>query len=352
MVFAITPASIASEICEWEIATSDQLGKKLIPVVPAPLQQDVAPPERLARLNYIFFFADPNVPGSGFGKGLGDLCTALRTDLDWVRAHTRYGQRAAEWLRGDRVNSRLLSGSDVAAAKRWLSDRQPDAPEITNDIHEFIDASEQLEIERNSAERKRLQEKEAELEKTKVAQAQTAKAQWLAKIYLTAGLILAATFVAIALSFRNEARRAEQRAQGYVDLAGWIGKKILRDSGREPTDAQIAAMIDLCNEAVRVTREIADSQESIDPSLKQKFENMYEGSLYVVELFEKHHIPEKEIKIEAAMVNFGRIMSGGQGVTNLGKYNKNLDTAAQGVEDACGEFMRWLANEYPGSSAG
>jgi len=77
----------------------------------------LSPPPRLKDLNYIFFYPEPKSPGSGFGTGLERLVTALNTDLEWLRALTRYLQRAMEWDAGGRPANRLLSGNDIGEAK-------------------------------------------------------------------------------------------------------------------------------------------------------------------------------------------------------------------------------------------
>ena len=56
------------------------------------------------------------MPDSGFGTGLANLVTALNTDFDWLREHTRYLQRAIEWEKGGRAAERLLSGNKILEA--------------------------------------------------------------------------------------------------------------------------------------------------------------------------------------------------------------------------------------------
>ena len=141
----------------WEIAETDRLSKRLLPVLIKPLGATPVP-ERFQELNYIFFYPEPKVPGSGFGKGLTALVQALNTDLEWVREHTRLGQRAAEWQAGGQSENRLLSGDDIAAARAWLARRPPKAPEPTELHREFIRASEDAQLKRESAERQRLEE--------------------------------------------------------------------------------------------------------------------------------------------------------------------------------------------------
>src|SRR5215472_481439 len=119
--------------------------------------EGASPPLRLRDLNYIFFYEDPKVSDSGFGTGLANLVTALNTDFDWLRAHTRYLQRATEWDSGGRPANRLLSGDDIAEAKAWVARRPRSAPEPTALHLDFVRASEEEAEARSSAQRKQLE---------------------------------------------------------------------------------------------------------------------------------------------------------------------------------------------------
>ena len=146
--------------------------------------EGASPPPRLRDLNYIFFYADPQLPGSGFGTGLARLIAALGTDFDWLREHTRYLQRATEWDRGGRPANRLLSGDDIAEAKAWVTRRPQSAPEPTALHLDFFRASE-LEAEaQSSAQRRQLDamaaaqaERETALNKAEEALKRAADAQ-------------------------------------------------------------------------------------------------------------------------------------------------------------------------------
>lgn len=158
VVFVLSPASVASKTCAWELAEAKRLGKRIIPVACRPLGSNDAPPPGLAALNYIFFYPEPRKSGTGFAPGLFDLAAALNTDLDWLREHTRYLQRATEWNDGGRPANRLLSGPDIAQARAWAARRPRDAPEPTALHLDFIHASEQEQASRANAERQRLEE--------------------------------------------------------------------------------------------------------------------------------------------------------------------------------------------------
>src|SRR5262245_46301135 len=126
ITFVLSPSSAESPVCTWEVEEAVRLGKRIIPVVCRQLD-GARPPPQLADLNYIFFYPEPDTPGSGFGTGLSNLVTALNTDLDWMREHTRLLQRATEWHTGGRPANRLLSGGDITAAKAWAARRPKDA---------------------------------------------------------------------------------------------------------------------------------------------------------------------------------------------------------------------------------
>src|SRR5262249_12819406 len=109
VVFLLSPSSARSPICDGEVEEAARLNKRIIPIVCRPLE-GLTPPARLRERNYIYFDEEPKFPGSGFGTGLASLIAALNTDLDWLRDHTRYLQRAIEWDTGGRAANRLLSG--------------------------------------------------------------------------------------------------------------------------------------------------------------------------------------------------------------------------------------------------
>jgi TPR repeat protein len=156
VVFVLSPSSARSEICDWEVEEAARLNKRILPVNCRPLE-GVSPPPRLRELNYIFLYEEPKVLGSGFGAGLASLITALNTDFDWLREHTRYLQRAIEWDKGGRPANRLLSGNDILEAKVWAAARPKSAPEPTALQLDFIRASEEEAEARLSEQRKQVE---------------------------------------------------------------------------------------------------------------------------------------------------------------------------------------------------
>jgi hypothetical protein len=83
-----------------------KLGKRLVPIQLISTQGQRLPeadvPERLRRLNYIFF-----QEGQSSLKPLAELATALRQDVEWIREHTRLTETALRW------EARSLQGGDA-----------------------------------------------------------------------------------------------------------------------------------------------------------------------------------------------------------------------------------------------
>lgn len=158
VIFVLSPSSVNSPICGWEVEEAVRLGKRIIPVVCRELPSATSVPPRLQDLNYIFFYKEAKAPDSGFGTGLAHLIEALNADLEWLREHTRLLLRATEWENGGKAMNRLLSGGDISAAKAWALRRPKAAPEPTSLQLEFIRASEEAEDERLREQRQRLQE--------------------------------------------------------------------------------------------------------------------------------------------------------------------------------------------------
>ena len=104
VVFIISPAAVKSKRCAWEVEHAAKLSKRLIPIQLISIQGQPVPasdvPERLRRLNYIFFRDGQStlkpLTNSSIAP-LAQLATALRQDVEWTREHTRLGEIAARW---------------------------------------------------------------------------------------------------------------------------------------------------------------------------------------------------------------------------------------------------------------
>jgi hypothetical protein len=126
-IFVLTPDSIASEVCGREITHAAANNKRLVPIVYRDVAADKVP-KSLGELNWIFYRESDD-----FEQATDTLISALDTDLDWVRAHTRLLTRAIEWEANKKSNSFALRGEDLRSAEQWLAqagtekERQPTA---------------------------------------------------------------------------------------------------------------------------------------------------------------------------------------------------------------------------------
>ncbi|WP_346907332.1 toll/interleukin-1 receptor domain-containing protein [uncultured Roseibium sp.] len=135
IIFLLSPASAASEVCAWEIELAHELEKRIAPIVIEDVPGQDIPPI-LARLNFIFCTdRDP------FEDAVDSVISAVNTDIDWIREHTRLAGLARRWRQSGERRSLLLRGADIADAERWRDERPREAPQITADQTKFITES-------------------------------------------------------------------------------------------------------------------------------------------------------------------------------------------------------------------
>lgn len=133
IVFCLSPASAASEVCAWEVQVAESLNKRIVPVVIQEVEGDV--PGGLEKLDYTFFTDDCE-----FGQSIDRLVTALQTDIPWIREHTRIGELARRWER-TKAKDQLFRGTELAFAEQWAKYRPSVAPELTENMLAFLKAS-------------------------------------------------------------------------------------------------------------------------------------------------------------------------------------------------------------------
>lgn len=137
-VFIISETSLESEICGYEIAHASKHHKRLIPIVIHDIEAGRVPKE-LAVLNWIFF----EETGEKFEAAIQDLITAITVDQEWLKAHTRYENRAIEWEKKNQETGSLLRGADLAEAETWLAGAAGKDPQPTPLQTQYILASRQ-----------------------------------------------------------------------------------------------------------------------------------------------------------------------------------------------------------------
>ena len=280
VVFVLSPNSARSEICDWEVEEAARLNKRVLPVNCRPLE-GASPPPRLRDLNYIFLYEEPKVLGSGFGAGLASLITALNTDFDWLREHTRYLQRAIEWDTGGRPANRLLSGNDILEAKVWAAARPKSAPEPTALQLDFIRASEEEAETRLSEQRKQLEavaaaqaEREKALHQAEEAlrkRATMARVRNIAFVIVSILAVLAGYLYWNAMQQRKTAEEQRKVAETQTKLAE--AQKEQADEQRKVAETQTKLAEAQKKQADdilrRATNIIEDSQAQMDAETRK-----------------------------------------------------------------------------------
>jgi len=227
VVFLISPASVRSPHCQWEVERAAELGKRLIPVQWIKVDEAEVP-ERLRRLNYTIF-----ATGQSFAHPLSELVTALRQDIEWIRAHTLLGEQAARWKARGQPDDLLLRGSELAEANAWIGRRRPDAPDITDLQRRFLSASDAAEEGRIGAERQRLAEREQLVQEAETAQARTRRLQRRSYVVLALMLVGVAVGLWQIYVFWNSV---------MLNKAEFIASQAEEQSERDPVTAMLLAL--------------------------------------------------------------------------------------------------------------
>ncbi|MGD8594935.1 MAG: TIR domain-containing protein [Gammaproteobacteria bacterium] len=134
-IFVISPDSVASRVCQQEIAHAVENNKRLIPIVYEEAEESQVP-QALGKLNWVFFREHDD-----FNSALKILIEAIDTDLEWVGGHTRLLVRAREWDNKRRDKSLTLRGSDLREAEEWLTKGPEKEPKPTGLQTQYIIAS-------------------------------------------------------------------------------------------------------------------------------------------------------------------------------------------------------------------
>ena len=212
-MFIISQHSIGSQVCKEEIAHALQNNKRIIPIILDNLDPQVVGqfvPD-LTKINWIIFqrekyFAVQEVDDNGalkpedeqvalaqepqFQQALEKLSTAIRTDWEWVKTHTRLQVRALEWENNQRLPGYLLHEAELEEAETWLSHAAQKDPQPTVLQAQYLATSRQEET-------KRQQEKMALEHKARQRQR---LALWAVGI----GLVIAVVLGVVAWGQRNQ----------------------------------------------------------------------------------------------------------------------------------------------------
>ena len=111
VLFVLSPEWIKSNECRKEMIHAVAMGKRLFPILYLPVDPSDVPQE-LAKINWVYLRDSDD-----FDKGFQTLCSAMDTDLDWIKTHTRIQVRALEWEKKNRSASFALREEDLTEAE-------------------------------------------------------------------------------------------------------------------------------------------------------------------------------------------------------------------------------------------
>ena len=120
----VSPALAGSKVCAEELEHAREAGKRIVPVLVRATDPDSVP-QTLAALNWI------DATGPDLDPALDRIVTALETDLEHTKGHTRLLVRASEWEHKGEDRSLLLRGSDLSRPRRFLVQAQGKEPAPT-----------------------------------------------------------------------------------------------------------------------------------------------------------------------------------------------------------------------------
>ncbi len=134
-LFVISPDSVGSHECGQELDHALRRRKRIVPIV----HREVDPAEvrsEAAAINWVYLRdQDP------FDEGVEALVRAIDTDLEHAKAHTQLAAEAINWERSNHDRSRLLRGSELQDAERWLTEAAAKQPQPTELQTQFVQAS-------------------------------------------------------------------------------------------------------------------------------------------------------------------------------------------------------------------
>lgn len=232
VLFIISPASLESRYCKWEVNLTLDEHKRLVPILGAEIKDEDVP-ARLAAFNRIDF-----QPGRGFAQPLRELVATLRQNIGWIREHTRLTLEAQRWkARGEPIDL-LLRGETLREALDWAAQRADDAPEISTLLRQLLDASASHAQTEAEAVRAQQAEHERMLREREAAVAKLSRVQRHWAIVLCASAIIVVGVAAFAWS-----RVAERRQQLETERAAFLVELAQREvAENRPVNAMLLAL--------------------------------------------------------------------------------------------------------------
>ena len=115
-VFVISPDSLTSKVCNDEIEAAMESNKRLVPILHREPEKGNPMHPRISSHNWVFMRNEDELAAN-----LPEMVETIKTDLGWVKSHTRILGKALDWEKKGQNSSFLLRGDELNAAEAWLS---------------------------------------------------------------------------------------------------------------------------------------------------------------------------------------------------------------------------------------
>ncbi|MEM7062680.1 MAG: TIR domain-containing protein [Cyanobacteria bacterium P01_B01_bin.77] len=139
MVYLLSPESLQSQYCEYELNYAVALKKRVIPILVRPLVAAAVSPA-IQALQYIDF--TDNIKPEDYLLDESELIKTLNQDAAYYARHKELLVKALRWKRQQQNPSILLRGYDLRQAEAWLKTAKGRSSHSATAVHgEFIQTS-------------------------------------------------------------------------------------------------------------------------------------------------------------------------------------------------------------------
>ncbi len=151
VIWLVSPDSIRSDWCNWELGLVGDLKKRLIPIKIRDTEISLIP-KAIGKIHLL--------PAEGLFTlidHLQKLVDTLNRDTGWLKQHTRLAALAERWVVVGKSDDALIRGIELENAELWATSRPRYAPSLTDAQSRFIQLSRENQRERNIAEQRQIE---------------------------------------------------------------------------------------------------------------------------------------------------------------------------------------------------
>ncbi|MFC7291813.1 toll/interleukin-1 receptor domain-containing protein [Hirschia litorea] len=135
IVFVLSPDALQEGAATTELEMAYHMGKRIFL---APIRQisSSQAPDAMLQMPFVSFQGD-----TSFAVSLSQLVSKLKTDIPWIKEHTRIALLANKWNKHGRSSTLLMYGKDLQRATSWARNIPKHFPPITKLEEAFLAAS-------------------------------------------------------------------------------------------------------------------------------------------------------------------------------------------------------------------